>query len=352
MYTNDDLQKAKELIDNAENILVTSHYGPDGDAISSILAVYTLLVQKGKKVSVIIEDKIPEKYQSFQNYEALEEGNVFDYLKTHVCDLLIVCDASELSRISLNQSDELEMFIKGTPIKTLCIDHHLISDRTYNFDLLINFKYSSAAETVYELFIEKLKYKIDKDLADILMVGLLTDTNRFLYGTAETYPKSFEIAIKLISFGVSIDQLMSTLDRFSSSSTIIVSEMLRNIQITDEYTYSFLSDDFSSSAQYVNTPSDVRKSANNYFVDNFVRNMEDNMWGFTVYKDLRLPGHYKGSFRSVRGVVDTTVFTTKLGGGGHKPASGFRFPAKNLDEAISIIKNVIEENVEEAKAKA
>lgn len=352
MYTKEDLQKAKELIENTENILVTSHYGPDGDAISSVLAVYNLLKQKEKKVSVIIEDKIPEKYQGFQNYEVLKEGNVLDFLKKNKCDLLIVCDASELSRISLNEQDELEIFVKENSMKTLCIDHHLVSERTYKFDFLINWNYSSAAETIYELFVEKLNYKIDKELADILMVGLLSDTNRFLYGTAETYPKSFEIAAKLVALGVNIDQLISKLDRFFLSSTIIISEMLRNIQVTDKYTYSFLSDDFSSSTQYVNTPSDERKSANNYFVDNFIRNMNDNMWGFTVYKDLRLSGHYKGSFRSVRGVVDTTVFATKLGGGGHKPASGFRFPAKNLDEALNKIQKVIKENIQEAMENA
>jgi len=352
MKTKINLKKVKDLINNSQNILITSHYGPDGDAISSVLAVYKLLKEKDKNISIIIEDSIPKKFSILKNFNKINKGNLVDYLKSNSCDLVILCDVPDLKRVSLKESEELVTLINELSIKTLCIDHHYLSSWESNFDSFINWGYSSTAETIYELFINKLGYEVDKELADILMTGLLSDTNRFLYGDNETYPKTFSIATKLISLGVNIENLSNSINRISYFSTIIISELIKNIQVSDLYTYSFLSDEFCNSEAYQSIPSDDRKSSKNFFIDSYIRNIEKNMWGFIVYKDIDVDNNYKGSFRSVRGVVDTTVFTTKLGGGGHKPASGFRFTSTGIDEAIRLIQQVITENLSEAKRKA
>ena len=48
-----------QKINQAQQIIISSHASPDGDAIGSALAMYGYLLEKNKKVQVIIPDKIP-----------------------------------------------------------------------------------------------------------------------------------------------------------------------------------------------------------------------------------------------------------------------------------------------------
>jgi nanoRNase/pAp phosphatase (c-di-AMP/oligoRNAs hydrolase) len=52
--------------------------------------------------------------------------------------------------------------------------------------------------------------------------------------------------------------------------------------------------------------------------------------------------------RSIDGVIDTTVFAQELNGGGHKQASGFRLPAKNIQVALKTVLKVIKNNYSKA----
>ena len=48
-----ELIKFKDFLKESRKVVITSHRNPDGDAIGSSLAVYHLLKDLGKEVSVI-----------------------------------------------------------------------------------------------------------------------------------------------------------------------------------------------------------------------------------------------------------------------------------------------------------
>ena len=50
------IDKIKDEIYNAENIIILTHEMPDGDAIGSSLAMYNGLKSLGKNVDVVIEN--------------------------------------------------------------------------------------------------------------------------------------------------------------------------------------------------------------------------------------------------------------------------------------------------------
>jgi nanoRNase/pAp phosphatase (c-di-AMP/oligoRNAs hydrolase) len=60
-----------------------------------------------------------------------------------------------------------------------------------------------------------------------------------------------------------------------------------------------------------------------------------------IFVLTELDGHIKGSFRSK--VFDTTVYSTALGGGGHKGASAFVIENKGMEKAIKEVLSIVKE---------
>ena len=61
----DDIWKS---VEHTENILITSHLHPDGDAIGSCLALAHVLKTMGKNVQVVIDDHVPEIYDILPDF--------------------------------------------------------------------------------------------------------------------------------------------------------------------------------------------------------------------------------------------------------------------------------------------
>ena len=53
------IQEAKLMIEEAQNIVITTHVSPDGDAIGSSLALSIFLKTIGKNASVIVPNDLP-----------------------------------------------------------------------------------------------------------------------------------------------------------------------------------------------------------------------------------------------------------------------------------------------------
>ena len=62
MIIHDDIQLIRERIEKSDNIAVFAHVRPDGDSIGSTLALGWALEDMGKKVQLISEDPVPERF--------------------------------------------------------------------------------------------------------------------------------------------------------------------------------------------------------------------------------------------------------------------------------------------------
>lgn len=177
----------QSIIENAKNIVITTHKGPDGDAIGSSLALYHLLNQLDKNVSVIVPDAFPD----FLNWmEGTDQIICFDKNEEHAEKLI---DAAEvifsLDYNALNRIGDMGSVLeKATGIKVM-IDHHQ-DTQDFAQHYFVDTDCCSTAQLVYE-FIHKINKEqlLNKAIATCIYCGIMTDTGSFRYPstTAETH---------------------------------------------------------------------------------------------------------------------------------------------------------------------
>ena len=177
---DNEIKKLKLELEAKKNIVITTHKGADGDAIGSSLALYHFLIKMGHSVNVIT----PDEYANFLKWLPGTE-NVINYENqplicegiTAKADLIFIMDLNHSSRMSSYGA----LIVESKATKIL-IDHH--EDPDYELsDIIFSFNLSSStAELLYEI-IEKLELTdyIDKDIAECIYTGIMTDTGSFKY---------------------------------------------------------------------------------------------------------------------------------------------------------------------------
>lgn len=187
-----------QLLDKSENIVLTCHVRPDGDALGSTLGFYHLLLRWGKNPKVVIPDKAPRSLSFMPGYKELVAYSQYkEFAESLIenAELIICCDFNKLSRL-----DQLSEIIEKSTAKKVLVDHHLDPD---NFtDLIFSFHdMSSASELTFRLIAAMgLMDIMDKDSATCICTGIITDT-RNLSVNCE-YPDLYIIMYELLKKGV------------------------------------------------------------------------------------------------------------------------------------------------------
>lgn len=168
-----------ELLQESNAIVITSHVHPDGDAIGASLAMYHVLCSWGKKVSVFIDDHVPECFFVLPGVEAIREPEQ----ENVAFDLLLLLDAR------MGRSGRVMEDIKA-PV--LNIDHHESNEGTAEY-LFLNADCSSTCEILYRMF-KEWGIPITKEIAMNLYAGIATDTGFLafrclLWVGLEAYPR-------------------------------------------------------------------------------------------------------------------------------------------------------------------
>ena len=179
--------KFKNVLKKANNIVITTHWSPDGDAMGSSLALYNYLVQIGKNVKVVV----PNGYPEFLNWlpgnkqviiHQKNEAKVEKLVKA--ADLIFTLDFNSLKRI-----EKLGECLVNASAPIVMVDHHQMPDdyASYYFH---DVKACSTCELIFDLIVGLGgKNLIDKKIAACLYTGIMTDTGSFRYPsvTAKTH---------------------------------------------------------------------------------------------------------------------------------------------------------------------
>jgi bifunctional oligoribonuclease and PAP phosphatase NrnA len=193
----------RDQISNSSEIVITTHYNPDGDAIGSSLALYHVLNQLGCNVAVII----PNDYPSFLKWMPGSEKILIYETNPDHCNSLIV-KAQMLFCLDYNSMSRVKHFTKHlqeAKATKILIDHHI--DPSDEFDFAHSrISVSSTSELLYEV-ITGMGYAnlINKDVAECLFVGIMTDTGSFSF--ACNYSQTFEITASLIGKGIDSEHI-------------------------------------------------------------------------------------------------------------------------------------------------
>lgn len=336
------IENVKGLISSAKKILVVSHAAPDPDAVACVLFTHKMLETnfKDKEIYSNIESANFDSFKSLFDASFITTLGFKEAFSTVKPDLLLVLDLSSLSVLSRGPVEKTEELVRS--VKAVIIDHHIdkVSEKVAH---TINLLDSSCVETLYKVFVREMGLKTYPGYQNHVLFGIVGDTGGFRY--LEKYGvDTFDVVTELLKDGGNIDTVVNSLGRLNINEVSVQREMLANLKVNGDFTYTYVSDIF-----FRNNPqiTDVEYSnANKIFVQYYLKSIGDSFWGFT-FKPLK-SGGYTMSFRCQMNTINVRVFAKQFNGGGHDSSAGGFIDAKSDIEARDAILEVIQKHRAEA----
>lgn len=319
LFPASEVDRLREKLQSCGDIVITTHSNPDGDAIGSSIGLALVLQKMGKVARVIVPN-------AFDNYLSWLPGigDVLDAAAkpaeasalVAAADLIFCLDFSALRRCG-----EVEPYITASPAERVLIDHHLDPEdfAQYNFHVA---GLSSTAELVYRLVLQLgAAEHINKDVAENIYVGLMTDTGSFRFST--TTPEVHLIAAELLECGIDVGNIHNLIfDNFSEKRTRFLGFMLyKKLRVLPEYHTAYMTVTRSEGARFDLGTGDTEGLVN------YALSLKGINFGVLLKASDR---GTKLSFRSI-GQFPCNEFAAHFNGGGHYNASGGKVDL-NIDE--------------------
>jgi phosphoesterase RecJ-like protein len=310
-----------EVIHSNSSFLLTTHEGPDGDAIGSALALASFLRKIGKDVTVHFQDPVPELYAFLPG-----ATTVVHHVPDKHYDVSVVLDIGERKRAGKEFCD----FTRVTT--TINLDHHLSCDNFADFNLID----SHAAATgilVYKIA-HTFGYRFDSETALCIYVAIITDTGSFRYSNANR--EAFTIAGEMMDYGINAWDVAEQLYENQPQKRLeLLAKCLPTLEVFKDgqaASVTVTCDMYASSGAdaeltdgFVNYPRSIRGVE----VAIFFRQLDENK--------------FKVGFRS-KGKVNVAAFSAALGGGGHHNAAGCTV-AGSLAEVKAQVYAIVEKSL-------
>lgn len=300
-------KKIYKTIKKYDIIVLARHVGPDPDALGSTLGLKEIILNTfpEKKVYAIGAPAARHKY--IGNLDEFDES-----LSNKT--LLIVLDTPDKRRIDGANPDKFAQVIK--------IDHHPFIEKYADIELVDDTS-SSASQLVMELVINT-KLKFNKSSAEKLYIGLIGDTNRFLYHYTTT--KTFDLVSKMIKeTNIEFTNLYENMYLKSLKELKLQSYVISNMTVTKNgFGYIKIDQDILDEFE-----TDVATATNVVNSLNFIT----EVYAWAVFAYDKVNDYIRVSIRS-RGPIINEV-ASHFNGGGHIYASGARI--KDFDVADEFI---------------
>jgi len=312
------IQKIVDVIRLNSSFLLTTHEGPDGDAVGSSLALASFLRNIGKDVTVHYRDPVPDLYAFLPGADT-----VLRHIPDRHFDVAFVLDIGDCTRAGQEFCD----FSKVTT--TVNLDHHLSCTHFADYNL-IDPQVAATGLLVHRVA-SAFGYTFDRETALCIYVATITDTGSFRYSNANR--EAFSVAGEMIECGVNawdvaeklyenqprkrlelLAQCLPTLEVFKDG-------LAASVTVTSEM-YAASGADAELTDGFVNYPRSIRGVE----VAIFFRQLEPLKW--------------KVGFRS-KGKVNVAVFSAAFGGGGHHNAAGCTLDG-NLEQVKEAIYKIVE----------
>jgi len=323
----ENVDSFKKIITDNYSFIITTHRGPDGDAMGSSMAIYNLLVNLKKDVNVIIPNSFPNFLSWLPNIKNVinhEENNSDTTNIFSEVDVIIMLDFNDLSRI-----ENLESYVLNSKAKKILIDHHQDPDLSICDLSFCDTTYSSTCELLY-MILNQAKFNLTKNIADCLYTGILTDTGSFKFSCTT---KNTHVSVgHLISIGVNSTEINNLIyNNYSYHRIKLLGHCLTNkLKI------------YNNSSAIISLSEEELKKFNFKKGDtegiiNYALSIKEVIFAvFIVEKDKIV----KLSFRSLGNINVQDISKRYFGGGGHFNAAGAKSDL-SLDETIKKVENII-----------
>ncbi len=310
------------MLESCGNCLVMGHRFSDLDAIGSAIGVYAIAKTLGKPAYIVTDEEttlageLVSYYRKCGNDCFIDPAHALDLMRNDT--LLIVTDTHSPN------------FVESRPVldrakNIVVIDHHrMMVDHIDNAALMIQESYaSSASEIVSELAGSMCERAIGRPEAEAMLAGIMLDTKNFVLRTGV---RTFEASAFLKRRGadtVEVKRLFAeNFDTFVEKSRLVSNAFFYKncaISIADEgiENLRIISSQAADDMLYI---SGVNAS-------------------FVLFES---DGLINVSARSL-GKVNVQLIAEQLGGGGHLTMAGAQFTDCSIDEAVSRLKQAIDQ---------
>ncbi|HPR32219.1 MAG TPA: DHH family phosphoesterase [Prolixibacteraceae bacterium] len=305
------IKQFEAIIHNAALILIVPHVNPDGDAIGACLAMKGVLDNMGKKAQVIVPNEFPDFLQWMKGSE-----QTLDFEKKTAEAQKLFAKADTLLCLDFNdaeRSEGLKDLLRNFPGRKVLVDHHPNPEITC--DLVISYpEISSTCELLYLLF-EGAGFTpyIDKNSAEALFTGMMTDTGNFSYNASN--PGTYRIISCLLEKGIDKDGIHSNVyHTFSEDRWRLIGHSLKDkMVILQEFRTGYISLNKEELEQFHYQPGDTEGLVNYPL-------MVKGIVFCALFMEQE--GKIKTSFRS-KGNFPANAFAREhFSGGGHMNAAG------------------------------
>lgn len=318
---NNSFEEIIEQLNAAKRIAIFCHARPDGDALGAGLALCIALENVGKKAYMCCEDLPPEKFSFIHSMnKVLQELPNLDY------DLFISVDCADVTRMGVF-SKRFNKFKKVS----INIDHHISNDRYAKMNYVD--ERPACCEIITELFI-KAGYEITDEIANLLMMGITTDTGNFTH--QDVTEKTFMAAAHLRTRGADVNLIYYNLfARQTKARALLYGRVMNKIRFALDEKLAFIIIAEKDMAEL-----GADKSLTEGFVD-FPLTIDGVEVSAAILENKRC--QYKVSLRS-KGKVNVNAVATSFGGGGHILASGCMLFGE-LEEVIERLSYAVYQNL-------
>ncbi|MFH1287703.1 MAG: bifunctional oligoribonuclease/PAP phosphatase NrnA [bacterium] len=317
-----ELTAIAETIKKSDNFLIVSHINPDGDSVGSQLALAKVLENFGKKITILNQHPVPDMYKFLWGNEKIKN----EISPSEKFDIAVVLDASDETRLGdvVNKALEKVPFI-------INLDHH-VSNNGFGKLCYLNQDASATAVIIYDLIV-LLNGKIDRDIAECLYTGILTDTGSFNY--LNTDSKSHRVVADLMEYGLIPNKIYEEIYEIFNIITIkLLGSALSSVEINSTGKIAWMKikqNDYDLSS----LTSGETEGFINYV--QMIKGVKVSLF-FREFTNDKNQLVTKVSFRSKEG-LDVNKIAGAFGGGGHFRAAGCVI----LGDVDAVVEKVVNE---------
>ncbi len=296
------------LVRENERFFVTTHLGPDGDAIGSQIALARFLQKLDKSAAMVNSDEVSYNLDWMPGVEDVEvfDGSMHQREALAEADVVFVLDTNDEERLG-----KIGSMVRDSTATTVLIDHHLEPEQWFDVEFIRDTA-AATGELIYEMVEAVDPGLIDAEVATALYTAIMTDTGSFRYSNVT--PRLHRIVADILERGdIEPAPIHETIyDRESMPGLRLLGRMLNRIRLryNDQLAYSVVTQRM---VEDTGASWDDKKG----FV-NYVLSIEG------VKAALLFSEVDDGSKISFRSEADVRVdeWARHFGGGGHRNAAG------------------------------
>lgn len=207
-----------EKIKSAKSIAISGHKNPDGDSLSSALALMRIIELNFDKTATVIYDgniprdldKIPLR-KRVHYHKNIPEDSKFD--------LYILVDYGTRAHLG-----GAEKFISEADF-IIEFDHHF-NDDVVGMLCFDNPEKASTSQIIYDV-VRSAKFNIDSDVVDLLTLAIITDTGNFKF---VKHSDVLRATGDLVDTGANITRLVNLLHNKDKKTVLVESKAASNAE--------------------------------------------------------------------------------------------------------------------------